>query len=369
MQKVLEKLRGINRLFLITVAAPTLISGIYFGLVASDVYISESRFVVRSPQRQNSVTGLGALLQGAGFSKAQDDTYAVHDYMKSRDALQQLEAQINISKSFSSDRIDLFSKFGGFGFADSFEDLHQYFQKHLQIDLDTASSISTVKVRAYNAEDAVQINEKLIELSEALVNQLNERGRKDMIRFAQEEVAIAEKNAKEAALALSAFRNQKNVFDPEKQSALQLQQISKLQDEMIATKLQLIQIKTATPNNPQIANLEKRVDALQADILTETGKVVGGGTSLSTKASEYERLTLDRAFSDKQLATALASLEQARNDAQRKQLYLERIVQPSKPDMAMEPRRLRSFLATVVLGLITWGILTMLLAGIKEHQD
>jgi len=48
--------------------------------LASDVYISESRFVVKNPQR-SAQTGLGALLQGTAFSRSQDDTYSVHDYI------------------------------------------------------------------------------------------------------------------------------------------------------------------------------------------------------------------------------------------------------------------------------------------------
>ena len=67
--------------------------------------------------------------------------------------------------------------------------------------------------------------------------------------------------------------------------------------------------------------------------------------------------------------SATQDAEQARNDAQRKQLYLERIVQASLPDVATEPRRLRGILATLVVGLIAWSILTMLLAGVREHQD
>ena len=53
----------------------------------------------------------------------------------------------------------------------------------------------------------------------------------------------------------------------------------------------------------------------------------------------------------------------------RKQVYIERIVQPSLPDIAIEPKRLRSILATFVFGLVAWGILSMLLAGVREHQD
>ena len=64
-----ERIAGINRLFLITVVIPTTLAVIYFGLIASDIYISESRFVVRSPQKQQSAMGLGSLLQSAGFSR------------------------------------------------------------------------------------------------------------------------------------------------------------------------------------------------------------------------------------------------------------------------------------------------------------
>jgi capsular polysaccharide transport system permease protein len=39
------------------------------------------------------------------------------------------------------------------------------------------------------------------------------------------------------------------------------------------------------------------------------------------------------------------------------------------PDVAQEPRRLRSVAATFILGLVAWGILSMLLAGVREHQD
>lgn len=80
-------------------------------------------------------------------------------------------------------------------------------------------------------------------------------------------------------------------------------------------------------------------------------------------------MVLEKEFSEKMLASSMITLEQAKNEAQRKQLYLERIVQPYKPDKAMEPRRIQGVLTTLVLGLISWGILTMLIAGIKEHQD
>ena len=367
-KSLVSRFMRINRLFLLTVALPTALAVVYFGLMASDVYISESRIVVRSPDRQ-AATGLGALLKGAGFSRAQDDSFTVHDYVLSRDALKEINDSLGVAKAFGSSDVDIFSRFGGLDFDTSFEALHRYYQKKIDVQQDSASSISTLTVRAYSAQDSQSINQKLLELSEGLVNRLNERGRQDLIRSAATEVADAETKSKTAALALSVYRNAKGVVDPERQATVQLQQVAKLQDELIATKTQLAQLRAFTPQNPQIQSLQLRAQTLQSEMNAETSKVTGGELSLANKAADFQRLALEREFADKQLASAMASLEQARNEAQRKQVYIERIAQPSLPDIAMEPRRLRGILASFVLGLVAWGILSMLLAGVREHQD
>jgi len=360
-------LKKINRLFLLTVVVPCALSAFYFGLIASDVYTSESSFVVRSPEKQ-SASSLGVLLKGAGFSSARDESYTVQNYILSRDALRVLNAEVGLDKAYANTDVDRISRFAGLDPDNSFEALHRYYQKMVAVATDSSSSISTLYVKAFTAQDAVRANQVLLERSEDLVNRLNERGRQDLIRFAQTEVDQAASKAKAAALALSQYRNRQGVIDPERQATAQLQQVAKLQDELIATTTQLAQLKAFTPSNPQIPSLENRVKTLRSEIGKETGKVTGDQKSLSNKAAEFQRLALESDFANKQLASALASLESARNEAQRQQIYLERIAQPSLPDVAQEPRRFRSFLATLVFCLVAWGILSMLLAGIKEHQ-
>lgn len=359
-----------NRLFVATVFAPSLIAVVYYGLIASDVYISESRFVVRSPQRQQSNSVLGSILSGSGFARSQDDAFSVHDFVMSRDALRELESKLQMSKAYGSSQVDFVSRFPGMLNGNSFEELYKYYGKQVIVNHDSTSNITALTVRAFTAEQAYAVNEVLLTMSERLVNQINERGRLDLVKYAQAEVNEAEKKAKDAAVALASYRNQRSVFDPDRQSAIQLQQVSKLQDELIASKMQLIQVRSLAPDNPQIPVLQKRVTGLQQEIGTEMAKVAGGGgNSLTNKAADFERLNLERAFADRQLASAMTSLENAKNEARRKVLYLERIVQPNKPDTALEPRRFRTILSIFILGLIAWGIVAMLLAGVREHQD
>lgn len=365
-QAVLEKMRGIGPLFVVTVVAPTVMALLYFGLFASDVYISESRFVVRSPDKP-ATTGLGILLKSTGFSNGGDEIFAAQDYVISRDALQALNRNGAFAQAYGNSEISVFDRFNPMGSDGSFEDLFKYYGKKVRVEHDTTSSIMTLSVRAYTPQDARRFNEKLLEMAEDTVNKLNERGRQDLIRFAQREVEDAKSQARTAALTLSSYRNREGVVDPEKQAAVQLQMISKLQDELIATKTQLVQLRAFTPQNPQIEVLDTRVTSLSREIDEQLGRVAGDRKSLSSSAAQYQRLALESQFADRNLASAMASLEEAKNEARRKQAYVERIVQPNTPDDALEPRRWRGILATLALGLAVWGVLRMLFAGIREH--
>ena len=107
-------LRKINPLLWVTVIVPTLCSGVYYGIFASDQFTSQSSFVVRSPKSQSSLNGLGAILQGSGFSRAQDDIYTVQEYMQSRSALDVLRKKMPV-RDFYEKEGDIFSRFNGFG--------------------------------------------------------------------------------------------------------------------------------------------------------------------------------------------------------------------------------------------------------------
>jgi capsular polysaccharide transport system permease protein len=360
--------RRLDRLFVVSVLVPTLLAALYYGVVASDVYISEARFVIRSPQR-TTPTGLGALLQGTGLGRAQDDTYSVHDYVLSRDALRELDEKLKVRSAYSDSSVDFINRFPGIEGDESFEGLHRYYRKHVLIDYDSASSITVLRTRAYTARHAKEINELLLQMGERLVNSLNTRSRQDLVDVAEKEVRIAEERTRAAALSLSSFRANRGVFDPDRQSTLQLQAVAKLQEELFAAETQLAQLRQVSPNNPQVAGLASRVEALRRQAAAEAGKVTGKGTSFTAKAPDFDRLALEKGFADRQLATALASLETARSEAARKQLYLERLVQPNLPDKAEEPRRMRSVLMVLLLGLVSWGVLSLVVASVREHTD
>lgn len=361
-------LSGAGLLFWLCVVVPTTIALVYFAALSSDVYVSESRFVVRSPKKP-AASGLGVLLQSSGFSNASDEVRAAQGYIMSRDGLRALETDGLARSAWGNDRIFLMNRFDPFGFEGSFEQLFVYYQDKVGADFDRDTGITTLTVRAFSASDAEAINRRLLEQGEGLVNQLNDRSQGDLVRYAKREVADAQAGAKAAALALAGYRNRAGVIDPERQATVQLQMISKLQDELIGARLQLLQLAAAANLNPQIPLLKVRIAGLQRAINEQMGAVAGSGKSLSAAAAQYQRLQLEREFADRQLGAALATLQDARNEARRQRAYVERIAQPSRPDTAMEPRRIRGILSVLIAGLVAWGVLSMLLAGVREHKD
>jgi capsular polysaccharide transport system permease protein len=347
---------------------PTFLATLYFGLFASDVYISEAQFVVRSPDKP-SASGLGVLLKSVGFSNAGDEIFVAQKYVTSRDALKELNRQDAIRTAYTRPGISTFDRFNTLGISGTFEDLYEYFEDRIDVEHDTISSITTLSVRAYTAQDAQRINRQLLDLAENLVNRLNNRGEADLLGYSQREVREAEEGARRSSRALAAFRQRSGIVDPERQASVQLQLVSKLQDELIGARLQLQQLEAIAPDNPQIPQLRTRIAGLGRAIDAEVGRAAGSQRSLSAAAVQFQRLTLDNEYADKRLAAALASLQEARNEARRKQAYVERIVESNLPDDAEEPRRLRGILSVFILGLVAYGILSMLLAGVREHRD
>lgn len=355
-------------LFAMTVLLPTALSCIYFGILAGDVYVSESQFVVRSPKK-SSTGDLGGLLQSAGFSNDGEELFTARAFATSRDALLALNKNGAYEQKYSRPEIHFVDRFNPIGIWNSFEDLYKYFQSHVRVDADPTTSISTLTVKAYTAEDAYRINSQLLAMSEATINVINDRGQRDLVRYAKGEVTAAKKQAEEAAIELARFRNRSGIVDPEKQAEIQMQMISKLQDELISSKAQLAQLRSFAPDNPQIPALNERISTIREEIADQSDIITGGSKSLASSSVEFQRRLLENELAEKQLASALASLEDAKNEARRQQVYVERIVAPNMPDAPTEPRRLRGIMATLAIGIVTWGILSMLLAGVREHAN
>jgi capsular polysaccharide transport system permease protein len=342
---------------LLGVVCPTVAVAAYYLLLAAPVFVSESKFVVRlsAPPSRSQI---GAMLQSSGITRSQDDTFSVSDFLLSRDALGQLSARQPLQQMFGVPRVDFLARFPRPWDSVSFEGLYRYYLSRTDVFHNASTGITTLRTRAFSASDAHALNQQLLASAGDLLVRMNNRAREDAVAFAQREVADAEKKLLDIQADITLFRNKEMMIDPSRVSVLMLDMIGRLSTELAMTRARRAEAETAAPNSASLPNLNGRIMALEDQIDRERAKMVGKDSSVSAHITDYERLTLMRELAGKTLAVATSSLETARADARRQQLYLEVIVQPNSPDEAIEPAAATNILLTFLLGsvlsLIGW---------------
>lgn len=367
----LDRLRQQARTYrasLLLLWLPTLLAALYYFLIAADLYSSEAKFVVRSPSRVQ-VSPLSNLLQSTGITRAQDDVYSVNDFVVSRDAVAALEKRLPLRAMFKRPEADYLSAYPNLFYDESAEDFYRYYLSRVTVSYDTTSGISTITVKAFRADDARKIAETLIEESEALVNRLNDRARRNAIADAQADVTLAESRVIAAQKQVLGYRTREELLDPAKASGALFDAVAKLKAELIASQIRLADLERSSPDSPLKAGLQSRIAALQTQVQTEQAKLAGRSGSLAPKIPEYEQLMLQQELAAKGLASTMASLESARADARRQQIYLDRVVAPNLPDKALYPKRLVTVLVVFISCFMAFAVGKLLIAGVREHAQ
>lgn len=358
-----------NRWFALMVVAPVSLAVVYEGLIASDIYVSESRFVIKAPaQKAAQVSTLASLIQTTGLSGGQEQGWEVIDYVRSRSAMADLAKTSSVEAIFSKDGADWLSRYPGLLQGRSQERLFHYYEDMVTASVDHESGVVVLKVKAFDPQDAKALNLRLLSLSEGLVNALNTRAQGKQVSEAEKRVVEAEMRVAQARGKLGAYRNAQALLDPAKQAAGTLEISNKLVSEQAAIKAQLDQMRVAAPRNPAIPALEARIAAMERAISAQNGRVVGTAGGIAAKLPTYEALAQEQEFAAASLNVANASLVQARSDAVRQQYYLERIVEPALPDEPALPHRLKSILTVLGAALCLYFVAWMFVVGILEHS-
>jgi len=350
------------------VGLPTLLAGVYYFAIASDLYLSEAKFIVRSP-KQVQPTGIGALLQSTGLTRAAEDTSAVQDFIMSRDAVRKLEQNEDLRTLLSRPEGDVVTRFPGILFwRKDFEALFSRYDHFVSVETDASTGVTALRVKAYRPEDAHTLAAALLSYGEQLINELNERARRDALDTARRGVDRDEQRISELPTELTAYRVKQKMLDPKSASTAVLELIGQMNAAQANARTQLGELLNNSPSSPQIPLMKNRIASLDKLIAEERAKLSGATDSVVSALTEYERLNLQQQLAEKALASAFTSLEAARIEAQRQQLYLETIAQPNLADYPLYPKRIVSFITVLVTCLLAYGLAWLLVANVREHS-
>lgn len=360
---------AVNIWFWAIVGVPTLVAAVYYFGIASNLYMSEADFVVRGPGTEKSMSIASMMSSSSSGEQAgQDEALIVQKFVMSRDVVQKLARHDDLRAVLDRPEGDSVTRFPGmFFWRNDFEALYKAYSRFVEVDIDGETGVSVLKVKAYRPEDAEKIAQALVTYSEHLVNELNDRTRQDALRSFEQEVDETQDHIADIQARLTAYRVKQQMLDPKTAAEGPLKLLEVLNTERADAQAKLADSMKNSPNSPQVPLFRTRIVSLDRLIAEERTKITGDGNSVAAAETEYERLDEARKLAETQLASAYKSLEAARLDAQRQQLYLETIARPNLPDFPLYPKRVLSFSLVLASCLLAYGIAWLLVASVREH--
>ncbi len=356
--------RWINALI---VLAPVAIALLYVSFVATPRYEAESRFFVQSASGQQGGAGAAASLLTTGNSGGMlggfVDGWAVADFLKSRDAMQQLDKKVGLRRYMMNEGWDPLNHLS----EDSSEDdLYRAYQASVHVSFNALEQIDVLRVSAFSSEDAAMLSKELIGLAEEFVSSMNKKGVADKLKVSEESVKFAEEKSFAARDALMAWRTQHGNIDPTATVSMLLNLSSQLEAELSTAQINLDKIRAlGNKDHFMLKPAQMQVAALKKRLASVRHRLSGDGNTEAKQLKSYEALRNTQAFADSNLTLAQQSYQQAMTDALRLQRYLSIIAQPVPTDRPSSPRVGILLLQALALGFVFMFIARVAMALLR----
>lgn len=345
-----------------------MVAAVYWGLVASDRYVSEAHVLIqRTDMASSQAMDFGALLSGDSGSRV--DQMLLRDRLLSVDMLLHLDKTLGLREHYSSHERDILSRMF---FQDaSLEFFHKHFLSRVSVEYDEYAGVLVIQAQAYEPEMAQKISRALVQEGERYMNQLGHELAREQVDFLEKQVKERSDLALDARQRVLAFQNAKGLISPQSAAESMAAVVNKLEAQLT----ELSARKTAlqgylAPTAPAVVEIDLQIKAVEQQIALEKSRLTGTkGQSLNKTVEAYQRLELEAQFLQDAYKSALIALEKGRVEATRTLKKVQVLQSPSLPEYPMRPRRLYN-IATFVLGaLLLAGLVQLLVSIVRDHRD
>lgn len=341
----------------------------YWGIIASDRYVSEAHIVIQRTDLAGGQTmDFGGLLPGVG-NVGHSDQLLLRDHLLSVDMLEKLDAKLNLREHFSDTARDPLSRL--WHRDTPLERFHRYYLSRVSIEFDEYSGVLVIKAQAYDPETAHAIAALLVEEGERYMNGLAHRLAEEQVAFLEKQVAEMSERAIEARQSVVAFQNEEGLISPQNTAESRSAIIGGLE-----TQLADLQARRTTllgylaPQAPGVVEVNLQIGAIEKQIVSEQARLAAPkGQTLNTTIEAFQRLQLAADFSQEVYKTALVALEKGRVEATRTLKKVSVLQSPTLPQYPLQPRRIYNIIVFALVALLLAGVAHLLAAIIRDHKD
>ncbi|MBL8394658.1 MAG: chain-length determining protein [Candidatus Accumulibacter sp.] len=344
-----------------------LLAVVYWGVIASDRYVSEAMVVVdRTELGGGQAMDFASLFAG---SRNDHELMLLRDHLRSVDMLHKLEAKLQLRTHYSDWKRDPISRMW---FDDAEEEFfHRHYLSRISIDLDDTSGVLRIKSQAYTPRMANEITATLVEEGERFMNDIAHKLARDQVDFLEKQVGEMSERVLTTRRALVDFQNAKGFLSPQAAAETLTSIVSRLEGELTQLKASReTMLGYLSPTAPDVAQINLQISAIETQLRAEKARLTSpkGGT-LNRTVEEYQRLEMEAMFAQDVYKTALTALEKGRIEATRNLKKVSIVQSPTLPQYPLEPRRIYNIVVFALTVLVLAGIVQLLAAIIRDHQD
>lgn len=357
-----------KRPFVFVVLIPTLVFSMYQLFGATERFESQAQVIVQQPDGMATMDASMMLLSGLGVSNSGvSDTELVKAYILSNDMLIYLDMTLALREHYSQKSIDWFSRLGT---TESWEEFLKYYHSHLEVYIDSNSSVVHIYSQAFDSEYAHRLTQTIVERAEWYINSIGHQLAEAQLEFIKQEHKNVEQQLEQAKTTLLTFQQKYNLLDPTAEG-IAMQQITYGLEGQISSKeaelngLLAIMSKKA----PQVIAVKNELAALNSQLSKERSKL-SDENNQSIPVSEilvsYSDLKVKMELALQAYTSSQVSLEKSRIEAYRQLKYLIVVESATKPEESKYPDTLYNITLFAVLSAMLFAIGRIVLSTIRE---
>jgi len=354
----------------IIIGLPMTLALLYYGLIAANRYVAESRVIVKhvSEQQAVPVPGLAGLLGGGGALPGEDEVL-LKEHILSLDMLEFLERELKMKEAFAQTGYDFLYRLPSTATQERF---FSYYLSRVEVSLDQMTSILTIRTEGFTPEFSQRLNQAILTESERFINGISTRIAQEQLDFATKQVERNLDRLTSARDDMLVFQNRHGMFDPLTQADVSGRMIMDMQARQADLEAELRNLQTyLNEDSAAVVSAKNAVRALQAQIAAEKNKVAAPGENNKINKVALQFLQVRQAveFNTDLYKMSLDSLEKTRLDAQRKIKSLVIIASPHRPERSDWQRQLLNLATLLLITTLLYGLIKLSWAVIEDHRD
>lgn len=342
---------------------------LYWGVIASNRYVSEAHVIVQSTDvTYGQEMELSTLLGSLGGSSGADQLL-LRDHLLSVDMLNKLDAALQLRAHYSDGARDVFSRMWAEDVP--LERFHAYYLSRVSVELDERAGVLVIKAQAYDPGMAHAITTMLVEEGERFMNAMAHRLAEEQVQFLEQQVASMSERAIQARRALLDFQDQEGLVSPEDTAENLAGIINGLQAQLADLQARRsAMLGYLMEGSADIVRVDQQIAAIEKQIEREQVRLTSkAGPALNETVERYQRLQMSAEFAQEVYKSALVALEKGRIEATRMLKKVSVLQTPTVPQYALEPRRLYNTIVFILVALLIASIAHLIAAIIRDHKD